>query len=190
MSTFEIHRLEFDMVDLTNDLVESMRPIFEEKSQTLNYRLQVDTIWLRADRSRIAQVIINLLSNASKYSPDGSTIEFSVDTERSNVLLEFQDDGAGIAASDLAQIFTPLFRADNEETRAVPGTGIGLAIVKKIVDLHGGDIDVSSQPGVGSKFKVSMPRQVSEPSEQYLAQQDDIKSNGEPRSRLRDISPE
>jgi signal transduction histidine kinase len=188
--SFELHESEFDLVDLTNDLVESMQPILGDKEQSLKYQLIPSTIWLRADRARIAQVITNLLSNASKYSPSGSSIVFCVDVERSDVLLEVQDDGSGIADADIPHLFTPLFRADNEETRAVPGTGIGLAIVKRIVDVHGGEINVSSQVGVGSKFKVSLPRQVTKPSAEYLAEQKAIVDKSTPRSRFSELPPE
>jgi len=183
---FELRESEFDLVDLTNELVESMQPIFGEKDQKLSYRLTPSTIWLRADRARVAQVVTNLLSNASKYSPNGSAIQFCVDIDRDNVHLEVEDDGFGISKSDLAHLFTPLFRADNEETRAVPGTGIGLAIVKKIVDLHGGDISVSSEVGVGTKFKIILPRHVTKPTAEYLAEQKNADSTARPRSRLGD----
>jgi signal transduction histidine kinase len=143
--------------------------------------------WLKADHARVAQVITNLLSNASKYLPNGSSIVFCVDIERTNVLLEVQDDGSGISKADMTQLFTPLFRADNEETRAVPGTGIRLAIVKQIVDMHGGEINVSSQVGVGSKFKVFLPRQVTEPSAEYRAERKDIADKSTPRPRLSDL---
>jgi signal transduction histidine kinase len=96
-----------------------------------------------------------LLSNAIKYSPDGGTVRFDLECREGAATLRIQDSGIGIPAEDLSQLFESFHRAKNVGT--IPGTGLGLAIVKKCVDLHGGQITVESEAGVGTTFTVTLP---------------------------------
>lgn len=155
--SLHIEPSEFDVCQLVDDLVESFGPILEEKQQTLTTSLDGGEIWILADRERVAQVITNLLSNASKYSPVGAPIELQVQAEGDRLGIAVRDHGIGISHENIRELFTPFFRADDEDVRSVPGTGLGLAIAKSIVELHDGEISVQSEPGKGSCFWISIP---------------------------------
>jgi PAS domain S-box-containing protein len=109
------------------------------------------------DKRLLQQMLNNLLSNALKYSPDGGTITLTLTSNADNVNLQVQDQGIGIPLAEQTQIFEPFYRAVNVE--AMRGMGMGLAIVKKAVDLHGGAIALKSQIGVGTTFIITLPRE-------------------------------
>jgi signal transduction histidine kinase len=154
---FKLSIEPFDARSMLSDLTESFRPILESKNQTLVVEDLDCPVWLRADHARIIQVLNNLLSNACKYSGSGANIKLIARATESTVEFVIEDDGIGIRASDLEQLFTMFFRSDNSETRSVAGTGLGLAIAKTIVDLHGGEIDVESELGVGTRLSFFIP---------------------------------
>ncbi|MBI4306137.1 MAG: ATP-binding protein, partial [Chloroflexi bacterium] len=137
--------------------VKSFAPIFSQKNQTLVTNIEVDGTTLEADRDRLVQVLANLLSNASKYSPAGKTITLKAWAREGVMCVEVCDQGIGIKPADVAHLFTPFFRSEDPSARQVPGTGLGLAIVKNIIELHGGQVTVSSAPGEGSKFSFKIP---------------------------------
>jgi signal transduction histidine kinase len=111
---------------------------------------------VRVDRDKIKQVLLNLLSNAIKYSPNQATILLAAGAEEDEVSLRVQDHGPGIPAEDLAHIFEKFYRVPGLE-RAAMGTGLGLSICKRIVESHGGRINVESQVGQGTTFIVHLP---------------------------------
>ena len=111
----------------------------------------------------------NLISNASKYSPEGSTIGVSMSVTNGTAVIEVVDRGIGISLNDQGQLFTPFFRADNSETRQEPGTGLGLLICKQIVELHGGKISVRSSRGRGTTVRVELPTVLSSEQSVYAA---------------------
>jgi len=110
-----------------------------------------------ADRARIKQVFVNLLDNAVKYCLEGSEVQVRLKTDRESIIVEVADDGPGISQEDLPHIFEKMYRVEKESTRAVEGSGLGLSIVKRIVELHGGRIAVESAVGKGTTFRVSLP---------------------------------
>lgn len=112
---------------------------------------------LALDEKLLREILGNLLSNAFKYSPDGGQIRFSVRQQGQQVVFDVQDHGIGIPAADLPQLFDAFHRAQNVGT--IPGTGLGLCIVRKSVELHHGEITVSSEPGLGTHFSVRLPLQ-------------------------------
>ena len=109
----------------------------------------------------LQRMIANLLSNAIKYTPEGGCVEVDLVAEarggRDGVLLRVTDDGLGIAAEEVPNLFTPFFRSADPQARRRPGTGLGLAIVEQVVDRHGGEVDVRSEHGVGTTFSVWLP---------------------------------
>ena len=109
------------------------------------------------DRARYEQVFSNLLSNASKYSPEGSRIEIGLVNGGSECRLTVRDHGIGISENDREKLFTPFFRANNPETRTQTGTGLGLVIVKSITELHGGRVQLQSAPEQGTEVTVTFP---------------------------------
>lgn len=147
MSRFEIN-------EVVRDVVDQFEPVLEEKEQELEVHVARESIQLHADRARIVQIVSNLVENASKYSPSKTVITVNVHRRGSDVLISVTDEGIGISAEDQKQLFVPFFRANSDLTRTEPGTGLGLALVKSIADLHGGSVTVESEPGKGSTFSV------------------------------------
>ena len=112
---------------------------------------------LLGDTSHLQRVFVNLLSNAIKYTPDGGVIRVGLRREGSSVLATVSDTGCGIAAEDQAKLFQEFYRANDPVNQQVRGTGLGLALVKRIVEAHHGRIWVESEKGKGSTFSVSLP---------------------------------
>jgi two-component system, OmpR family, sensor histidine kinase MtrB len=140
------------------ELVEEVVELFEGMSHEhpLEVRLPDGPVPIRCDQLRIEQVITNLVSNAIKYSPPGSSVEVSLRAEADEVEVRVVDHGMGIAPQDLARIFEP-FRRVGLSTGTVPGVGLGLFVVRKIIDAHAGRIEVQSTPGRGSTFRILLP---------------------------------
>ena len=126
-----------------------MTPVVDEKSQPLSSVFHDDVVNVEGDRSRLDQVLSNLLSNASKYSPVNTEIKISVSVASSRSVVEITDQGIGISKKDQDRLFTPFFRADNAETRQVRGTGLGLVICRQIVELPNGRLQLGSGEGGG-----------------------------------------
>lgn len=153
----ELAVTEFDVAGLIAEVADRFRVISEAKSQRLVCHFPDRPVNLRADRDRLAQVLTNLISNASKYSPAGSLIEIASRRWKDRLYFSVTDHGSGISIKDQESLFTLFFRADNEVTRSVPGTGIGLYVARTIVDLHGGEITVTSPPGEGATVSFYVP---------------------------------
>jgi signal transduction histidine kinase len=155
---FRIVTAEFDVSQLITDVSENFRPTYADNGQTLAAKLPPAGSIVVADRDRIGQVLGNLLSNSSKYSPKGAEValEASLDEDRLNVSVS--DHGVGISLEDMPRLFMLFFRADNEATRSVPGSGIGLYIARQIIEMHGGEITAESTPGKGTTFRFWIPR--------------------------------
>jgi signal transduction histidine kinase len=107
------------------------------------------------DEKLLRQILANLLSNAIKYSPQGGSVYFDIACQQGAAIFRIQDEGIGIPTGDRSQLFHSFHRASNVGN--ISGTGLGLAIVKKSVDLHGGQIYVKSEVGVGTIFMVKIP---------------------------------
>ena len=114
---------------------------------------------VRGDRARLEQVLMNVMSNAIKYTPDGGTIKISVFKEAGNLAMIIKDNGIGIPKEDLPRIFERFYRVDKARSREFGGTGLGLAIAREIVLQHGGDIKLVSSPGIGTEVKITLPAQ-------------------------------
>lgn len=157
---FRLEETEFDARQLFEEVIDSFEPIFAAKYQVLDTSVPDRPLVVYADRYRVSQVVSNLLLNASKYSHENSTIEMTVQPKAGSLLVEIRDPGIGISEEDQEQLFTPFFRADNEETRSQPGTGLGLVIAKSIVESHGGELTLESERGEGTTFRFTLPRLV------------------------------
>jgi signal transduction histidine kinase len=106
-----------------------------------------------ADKNRVTQVLTNLLSNASKYSPESKRVWLNVAAADDHLNFEVRDEGFGISEENQKEMFTAFYRVDTEETRSIEGTGLGLVIAKGIVEIHGGQMEMDSKVGVGTSFK-------------------------------------
>jgi two-component system phosphate regulon sensor histidine kinase PhoR len=111
---------------------------------------------VKADQGRLEQVVVNLLENAIKYTRDGGSVRLFTEDEGTYIKVSVADTGIGIPFKDLPRIFERFYRVDEARTREQGGTGLGLAIVKHIVQLHGGIVSVTSQPGKGSVFSFTL----------------------------------
>jgi len=112
---------------------------------------------VEGDRTRLQQVIVNLVDNAIKYTQEGGEIEINVGSEGSSAILEVADNGPGIPALALPHVFERFYRADKARSRANGGAGLGLSIVKAICAAHSAEVKVSSQEGRGCRFRVELP---------------------------------
>jgi len=152
-----LQRAPIDLAHLVSLVVASFRPETARRQQELAVEINGPVPELLADADRIVQVLSNLVSNAQKYTPVGGIIRISVQPENGRVRVDVQDTGIGISPEDQARLFSRFFRAENDATRAVRGTGLGLMITRSLVVMHGGDITVTSSPGKGSTFSFTLP---------------------------------
>jgi signal transduction histidine kinase len=152
--------LRIEPVDVTAMLtqcVSTFRPTVDAAHQTLQLEMPSATVLAHLDGGRIKQVVDNLISNAAKYTPDGGTITVTLERDGDGIQIVVADNGRGISKGDQTRLFDRFFRARDAREAAIQGVGIGLTIVKTIVDAHGGSVTVDSEPGVGSSFTVRLP---------------------------------
>jgi signal transduction histidine kinase len=142
---------------LVEDAVRTMRGQTDAKGQRLELVPEPGLPQVNADPDRIRQVLVNLLTNANEYCPQGATIRVSVRRDDDDVEITVIDNGPGIPPQQLEHIFERFTRGDAGLTQRVGGTGLGLAISKSLVELHGGTISARSSPGQGSAFTVRLP---------------------------------
>lgn len=139
--------------------VETSRPQIEAAGHQLSVELPPEPIYLEADLTRLAQALANLLINAAKYTEAGGRIRLAARSEPGSVVLEVEDTGRGISAANLPHVFELFARIEQPEGRMAPGLGVGLALVKSLVELHGGTVEASSRGlGQGSTFAIRLPR--------------------------------
>ena len=154
------------LADAVDRAVESIRHQVVARGQSLEVSLPHEPIWLDADPTRLDQILTNLLTNAAKYTDPNGRIRLSATREGGNAEIRIVDNGVGIAASFLPRIFDLFAQADRSLDRSQGGLGIGLTLVRDLVELHGGSISVRSEGlGMGSEFIVRLPR-LAEPSSQ------------------------
>ncbi|MGF2036931.1 MAG: ATP-binding protein [Nostoc sp. CmiVER01] len=160
VNQFELEKPKFQPIQL--DLLQFFADLIEQERETVGDRHELifqitgnnRDFW--GDRGLLQQIFTNLISNAIKYSPDGGTVEFHLIGKESQVIFYIKDQGIGIPIADQKNLFQSFSRGSNVDT--IPGTGLGLAIAKACVELHGGDITLSSQVGQGTKVTVSLPK--------------------------------
>jgi signal transduction histidine kinase len=145
-----------DLAHLAGATADQMSLLAEDKEIKLSCEALMG-VWVEGDRARLKQVVVNLLDNAIKYTPRGGAVELKVGREDGKAVLEVSDNGIGIPAEALPQVFERFFRVDDARSREQGGAGLGLSIVKSICTAHHGRVEVSSQPGRGSRFHVELP---------------------------------
>ena len=133
-----------------------------EKAQrqriTLSAEISDDIEMITADKTKVKQVALNLLANALKFTPDGGRVGITASGSSAGVQIDVWDTGIGISTEDCGKLFQPFLQLDTSTTRKYEGTGLGLYLSRKLVDLHGGRIWVESAPGAGSRFSFTIPR--------------------------------
>jgi PAS domain S-box-containing protein len=146
-----------DVGELLRDVAEGLTGQFQERRVGLTMDLPPDLPAAAADRQRLAQIAVNLIGNACKYTPRGGQVRVNLRNGGSELRVEVRDTGVGIPEEARAHIFTPFYRADNPLRDEVGGTGLGLSITRRLVELHGGRIWFESQVNEGSTFSFTLP---------------------------------
>ncbi|HEU4652623.1 MAG TPA: ATP-binding protein, partial [Steroidobacteraceae bacterium] len=164
-NTLEL-RMEFvDVRSVVNNVVETVRPLLESVRHKLTVSIPPSAVHARADVTRLSQVIGNLLNNAAKYTEPGGHIQLTLDVVGGRARIRVRDNGIGIDPEFQARMFDLFVQGDQTQTRASGGLGVGLAVAKRLIEMHGGAIEVHSRGrGRGSEFTVSMPLSHSAPA--------------------------
>lgn len=156
----ELAAAPLDLRDVVVTAHEVVAPTLDKRRLDVHVDLPDDPALVNGDASMLERVVLNLLTNALKFTPDGGRIDVLVTLEAEEVVLEVSDNGLGIPAEEQDQLFTQFFRSTIAKKEAIQGTGLGLSIARAIVDQHGGVIGATSEPGTGSTFLVVLPRLV------------------------------
>jgi two-component system, chemotaxis family, CheB/CheR fusion protein len=155
----ELRKEDIDLREVVRIAIEALAPMLEERQSKLTLNLPDEVLAVRGDTARIQQVVANLVSNAARYSPPGSPIQLTIDSEAESLVLRVKDEGRGISPSMLSDIFEMFVQDEQGLERSTGGLGIGLTLVRQIVELHGGQVEAHSQGiGRGSEFVVRLPR--------------------------------
>ena len=153
----QVHRERMVVGDLVAGAVESARPLMEQRRHALVVSLPTEPIWLHGDLVRLEQVLGNLLSNAAEYTEQGGRVWLTVEVAPPHVVIRVRDTGVGIDAALLPRIFDLFSQAQRSLDRSQGGLGVGLALVRRVTELHGGTVEAHSQLGQGSEFVVRLP---------------------------------
>ncbi|MEA3352005.1 MAG: GAF domain-containing protein, partial [Chloroflexota bacterium] len=153
-------RLDFkaiDIAEIVDEVVRAQRNNLDQKSQSLVLQIpdELPAVW--GDRTRLVQVLINLVSNANKYTPTDGKITIRAEDSAEVVRISVEDNGIGLSPEDQAQIFTKFFRSEDPKTSTAPGTGLGLNITRNLVEMQGGEIWFDSEYEMGTTFYFSIP---------------------------------
>ncbi len=154
----ELHLEEFSLADCVEAIGRAMRSLAAKKEQNFAVEVGEGIEKVVADPGRIKQVIINLISNALKFTPEGGHILVKADPREGGFEVTVKDDGIGISPEDQKVIFEEFRQVDGSYVREQEGTGLGLALTRKLVEMHGGKIWVESAPGEGSTFTFFIPK--------------------------------
>ena len=146
----------FDLAELATTTADQMSLLAEDKGITVGCGTG-QSVFVQGDRARLKQVIVNLLDNAIKYTPNGGSVRLGVAAQNGHAILDVVDNGIGIPADAVPHVFERFFRVDKARSRDEGGAGLGLSIVKSICAAHGGEVLAESAPGKGSRFSVKLP---------------------------------
>jgi two-component system phosphate regulon sensor histidine kinase PhoR len=154
---YQWKREQVKATDIIERAISILKPMAESKKQSLSVLLPDNPEPLVGDAEKLSQVLINLLDNAIKYTPEGGKINLEVQQTQDTIEIAVNDTGIGIPKKDLPRIFERFYRVDQARSRELGGTGLGLSIVKHIIEAHGGRVCVESEIGKGSRFTVILP---------------------------------
>ena len=162
LSAIEAKRVDYHfepvvLTDITARLIKGLAPMAKAKDVKVNNRLSDKLPRVRADKDKLAQILMNLIDNAIKFNKTGGQVDISAEVNGNQVQVSVKDTGAGIASEDLPRVFERFYRADKAHSHDIAGTGLGLAIVKHLVEAHHGTVIAESQSGQGSTFIFTLP---------------------------------
>ena len=160
----DFHMERFDACASMRSVYEAMRLDVRKRGLALELRLPEEPVWVMGDKARIEQVIINITTNAVRYTAAGGSVTMQAVRTEKEVLLSVQDTGIGIPKEDIPRIFERFYRVDKARSRAMGGTGLGLSIAFEIVSRHEGQIEIQSEVGVGTTMTVHLPALQEEPT--------------------------
>ena len=181
----DLHREWVEMSSIIDQAIETSRPLIDSAGHELTVTQPPQPIYINADLVRLAQVVSNLLTNASKYSEPGGQIWLTVEPQGSDVIVSVKDKGIGISPDMLPHIFDLFTQADGASVRSQGGLGIGLTLVKQLVEMHGGSVRALSQGSdQGSEFVVRLPILIEQPGLARSEQTDDKSPHSETRRRI------
>jgi signal transduction histidine kinase/CheY-like chemotaxis protein len=169
----EINRRPIDVGEAVREVAELMGPRIEEKHQQLGLYVAPALPLALADSGRVRQIVANLLTNAHLYTPEGGRIHIGVEPDRAWVQIVVEDSGVGMSKDEVSRVFDRFYRGrgpgsdGRSGSQVSPGTGLGLSIVKSLVDLHQGVVEVDSEPGRGTAFRVLIPAAVPGPESSH-----------------------
>jgi heavy metal sensor kinase len=152
----QVEWVQFDLAELVATTTDQMKLMAEDRRIAVACDVMAAT-FVCGDHARMKQVVVNLLDNAIKYTPEGGAVSLSVHSTADAAILEVADTGVGIPPGDLQRVFDRFFRADSTRALHPDGAGLGLAIVKSICNAHGGSVEAESSPGRGTRFTVTLP---------------------------------
>jgi signal transduction histidine kinase len=152
---FELKLEELDLKPILEDCASRVLPQAQVKEQSLELELPPSLPEVIGDRLRISQIVLNLLSNAVKFTPEGGSIILRVKEKEASLIVEVEDNGPGIPEEEIENIFRPYYRLEGHENLC--GVGLGLLLVKRLVELHQGRVEVKSELEKGSIFSFSLP---------------------------------
>jgi PAS domain S-box-containing protein len=156
----ELHREPVDVIALVKDILDDHRTSFDRRRFTITTKTDAAELWVYADRSRLVQVLTNVFANAEKFTPAGGSIMIAVEHSDTSAIIRVRDNGVGIAPELLSELFKPFAQAPQALDRNRGGLGLGLVMVKQLIELHGGRVVIRSGGiGMGTEVVVSMPAQ-------------------------------
>ena len=156
-----IQKTIVDAHEIINDAINHIKLILKDKSGSLKTNLKANYAKLNGNKSHLTNVIVNLLDNAVKYCDKLPKVEIATYNDSANFVIEIKDNGIGMTPLEQKKIFDKFFRASSGDIHDVKGHGLGLSYVKKIVDLHKGEIKLKSKKNFGTDFTVRIPNQIS-----------------------------
>ncbi|MDZ7720251.1 MAG: ATP-binding protein [Balneolaceae bacterium] len=151
---FSLDVQKIDLIEYSNNIAEMFKPLMTSQSITMDFQAPNHDLFIYADPDAFEKILANLLSNAIKFTSSGGTISLILEEDKDDILISISDTGIGIEAEELDHVFDRFYQADSSSTRIAEGTGIGLALVKNLVELHKGEIKVESKIGSGSTFSI------------------------------------
>ncbi len=153
-----LHARPYDLPAFLRELVRAFTPLAERKRLALTFETGAESLLLYFDADQMEKVFGNLLSNALKFTPEGGAVRVTVSEDAGHAVVRVADTGPGIAPDDRAHVFDRFYQTGESDSKLQPGTGIGLALVKELVELHGGTIALESALGRGATFVVRLPK--------------------------------